>query len=290
MSGPTAMLIDGGRLHLQHGPIDLIIGVDGGDRRAVFAAATARFGTVLEELVAELPLLKADFRGCLEGPGGSIAQRMAKAVRPHARGFVTMMAAVAGAVADAVLAAMMRAGPFTRAYVNNGGDIALFLGDGQIYRSAIATLDGRDIGRIVISAQDDMRGIATSGQGGRSLSFGIAESVTVAARDAAAADVAATLIANAVDLGDHPAIDRCAANALQPDSDLGMRKVVRRVGALTAAEIAQALSAGAIVAHDMMNRNLIAGAVLVLRGEQRIIGASRMMTNLFPQQKKVIHA
>lgn len=286
MNGPSAMLIDQGRrLHLQHGPIDLIIGVDGGDRRAVFAAAVARFETVLEELVAELPELRAAFL-LSTWPEGKIAQRMAQAVRPHGAQFVTMMAAVAGAVADEVLAAMVRAGPFLRGYVNNGGDIALFLGAGQTYRAAIATVAGRDIGRIEICASDRARAIASSGQGGRSFSFGIAENVTVLAGNAAAADVAATLIANAVDLGEHGAIGRVAACELQPDSDLGERLVVTRVGVLNGAEIAQALAAGADVAREMMNKNLIEGAALFLRGEQRIIGA----INAPLQQQKVTYA
>ena len=73
-------------------------------------------------------------------------------------------------------------------------------------------------------------GIATSGARGRSFSLGIADSVTVLARDAATADAAATLIANAVDI-DSPAIMRRPARELDPDSDLGDRLVTVSVGA-----------------------------------------------------------
>ena len=66
-----------------------------------------------------------------------------------------------------------------------------------------------------------MRGIATSGWRGRSFSLGIADAVTVLADRAAAADAAATIIANAVDLPGHPAIVRVPACELAPDSDLG---------------------------------------------------------------------
>ncbi|WP_204349766.1 hypothetical protein, partial [Klebsiella pneumoniae] len=79
---------------------------------------------------------------------------------------------------------------------------------------------------------DGIGGIATSGAQGRSFSLGIADSVTVLARDAASADAAATLIANAVDL-DHPAIRRRPARNLDPDSDLGDRLVTVGVGDLT---------------------------------------------------------
>ena len=55
---------------------------------------------------------------------------MHAAVAPFAEeSFITPMAAVAGAVADEILQAMRRAAPLARAYVNNGGDIALHLAD-----------------------------------------------------------------------------------------------------------------------------------------------------------------
>lgn len=289
MSGAMAWLIAGDRLHLQHGPIDLIIGAEGpeGARGAAFRAATERFETILEALVAEQALLRAPVLAESALPAGAVARRMASACQPHRAGFVTMMAAVAGAVADEVLEAMRAATPITRAYVNNGGDIALYLGEGQRYISAMATPEGRDLGRIEIRATDSARGIATSGQGGRSLSFGIAESVTVLAKDAAAADVAATLIANAVDLPESSAVTRIAAREMQPDSDLGARTVVAHVGALISSDIDQALAAGAAVAQDMLTRNLIAGAALFLRGEARFIGALDVPQQ---QQKKVIYA
>ena len=85
----------------------------------------------------------------------------------------------------------------------------------------------------MIEADDPARGIATSGRHGRSFSLGIADAVTVLARTAAQADAAATIIANAVDLPGHPAILRCPAHDLQPDSDLGARLVTRDVGDLS---------------------------------------------------------
>ncbi|MEE4345380.1 MAG: UPF0280 family protein, partial [Paracoccaceae bacterium] len=193
--GPQAALLPDGRLHLHHGPIDLVIMAEEGSeeaRRRAYRAARDRFATVLDELVPELPLLRAPL-GAL--PQGQIAQRMHRACGTVAQGdFITPMAAVAGSVADEVLAAMLAAVPLTRAYVNNGGDIALHLAPGAEYSAAIAGLDGQLAGRITLRAGDGIGGIATSGQGGRSLSLGIASSVTVLARNAATADAAATLI------------------------------------------------------------------------------------------------
>jgi len=274
MNGATAILLNAGRkLHLQHGPIDLIISVDPdyeSHRMAAFEAATVRFETILSELACELPTLRAAITSKSVKPSGSVANRMFTATNPHAGcNFVTPMAAVAGAVADEILCAMVATVPLQRAYVNNGGDIALHLADDQSYTTAMIGLNGRDLGRIKISAQDDIRGIATSGSKGRSLSMGIADSVTVLGRTAASADAAATLIANSVDLPDHRAIKRQSARTLQPDSDLGDRLVVTEVGHLENAEIAAALDAGLDCAHGMAQQGLITATALTLRGTQR---------------------
>ncbi len=271
---PVAAHLPGDRLHLQHGPIDLILGAEGpGDaRQAAFAAAAGRFDTVLDELVQELDLLRAPLDRDAPFPGGVIARHMDHATRPFAHVFVTRMAAVAGAVADTVLSAMRRAAPLRRAYVNNGGDIALHLSRGQRFRTAIRLADGSDIGQIDIDAASPVRGVATSGQMGRSFSMGIADSVTVLATSAAQADAAATLLANAVDLPGHPGIRRAPAEQHDPDSDLGARAVVIGCGILSRSEISEALENGLLRAECMLKRRLLLGAALHFRGQTRIVG------------------
>src|ERR1043166_4730363 len=65
-----------------------------------------------------------DLRQC--SLSGVVAHRMYSAVAPFAdECFITPMAAVAGSVAEEILGAMLAAAPLDRAYVNNGGDIAL---------------------------------------------------------------------------------------------------------------------------------------------------------------------
>ncbi|MFV2093165.1 MAG: UPF0280 family protein [Hyphomicrobiales bacterium] len=289
MTGLVSALLDGGtRLHLQHGPIELIIGADpcaAGGRTRAFAAAADRADTILRELVEELSLLQTDC-SLIARPAGQVARRMHDAARTHARTiFVTPMAAVAGAVADEVLAAMVAAAPLRRAYVNNGGDIALHLGAGTRYCTGLAGLDGAGLGRVQIAAHTDIGGVATSGQGGRSLSLGIADSVTVLAKSAAAADVAATLIANAVDLPGHPAICRRPASEVRPGSDLGARAVVTGVGPLSPVDINFALERGAAAARNMLAGGLIRGAALFLRHRQRVIGAVAVPSQL--QSEKI---
>ena len=132
-----AMLADGKRLHLQDGPIDLIIEAKGtaADIRAAYQAASRRFTGLFDELCAELAELRqpADPTHC--PLRGVVARRMHAAVAPFAADcFITPMAAVAGAVAEEILGAMVEAAPLDRAYVNNGGDIALHLARGEQFR------------------------------------------------------------------------------------------------------------------------------------------------------------
>ena len=265
-----ALLPDGRRLHLQHGPIDIVAEAFG-DRAEVEAThrqAGARFATILVDLVAELPLLRrplGETRPALRGP---VARRMLDACWPHKAQFITPMAAVAGAVADEVLAAMTAGRRLTRAYVNNGGDIAVHLSLGTSLSAGVVNdpdCPGLDK-RIVLNADGLARGMATSGWRGRSLSFGIADAVTVLAETAAAADAAATLVANAVTV-DHPAIERAPATSLREESDLGERMVTVAVGPLPAHARATALDAGLVEAQAMQRAGLIESARLALQGE-----------------------
>jgi ApbE superfamily uncharacterized protein (UPF0280 family) len=271
-----AMLPDGRRLHLQDGPIDLIIEARGSEAniRAAYGAAARRFTGLLDELCEELPELRKAAHPLQCRLQGVVARRMHDAVAPFAaRHFITPMAAVAGAVAEEILGAMT-ATQLDRAWVNNGGDIALHLANGGQFTVGLVDRPDRPgpMRTTVIKAEDPVRGIATSGRHGRSFSLGIADAVTVLARTASQADAAATIIANAVDLPGHPAILRRPANDLQPDSDLGARLVARDVGRLDDGEIASALEAGARKARRLLADGLIQRAALRLQGETRIVG------------------
>jgi ApbE superfamily uncharacterized protein (UPF0280 family) len=277
MTGAVHRLLPDGRLHLQHGPIDMILRAEGPAAAvaAAHAAAVARFATLLEELVAELPRLRAPAGPGAAPPTGAVAQRMAAAAAAHWPAFVTPMAAVAGAGAEAVCAAMAAVPGLTRAHANNGGDIALWLApEAPAFRIGVVVDPAAPAspGTLTIAACDPWRGIATSGAKGRSHSLGIADSVTVLAADAPAADVAATLIANAVDLPGDPSIGRVPARDLAPDSDLGPRLVTVHVPRLDPARIAAALDRGEASARAMRARGLIGGAVIVLQRQVRLVG------------------
>ena len=207
-SGAVVNWLGPSRLHLHHGPIDLIVGVDGqkDDVCSAYTNAVNAFDGLLNTLVEELPLLREPYlrsENCSSAFRGPVAKRMAGACEPFIRGykssdFITLMIAVAGSVADYVLDEMGHR--YCRAYVNNGGDIAIRVPSGSKYD--IGIIDEKDVflqdstfpegeerskkipmkGRISISHNDLVGGIATSGWRGRSLSTGIADTVTVLAK------------------------------------------------------------------------------------------------------------
>jgi ApbE superfamily uncharacterized protein (UPF0280 family) len=275
-------LPDGKRLHMQDGPIDLIVEAFGAasEVKAAYRAAAMRFVEVLDELCGELAFLRRPATIDSPSPSGIVARRMFAAVQPYApMTFITPMAAVAGAVAEEILAVMTSNANLSRAYVNDGGDIALHLSAGErfvvgmVERPDRSSLFGTTLfGTTTIDFSDPIRGIATSGWRGRSFSLGIADAVTVLADTAAMADAAATIIANAVDLPGHPNILRTPACELEPDSDLGARLVTRSVGELAADDVSGALGNGVEVARYLRDSNLIRAAALDLRGKFRLVG------------------
>jgi len=248
---PSARLLSAERLHLHYGPIDLLIDVDASSAnvRQAHRAAQLAFDGVLESLVAELPLLKSPIHHDAQAPKSCVGQRMWAACRPHADVYVTPMEAVAGAVADHIRVAITRAVPnVNRVWVNNGGYISLWLAKGQSTQIAVCGSTGNRAARMCLKACDGVGGVATSGWAGRSLSLGIADAVTVLATTAAQADVAATLIANAVQLSDQSAIAEWVtlkpANAMQNESDLGNQLVTTAVAPLSTTYLNDALHNG----------------------------------------------
>ena len=269
------------RLHLQHGPIDLILHVDASEeiRKRLYSTAKKRFSTVLQELVVEMDLLKQPWSADLPDPKGGIAQKMCFAVRGSDI-FVTPMASVAGAVADEVLEAMLYEAKnpdpcleeIQRMYVNNGGDIAFWLNAGESF--SIGVVDNPGIpelnARVSLAYESSVRGIATSGWRGRSLSLGIADAVTVLAGSAAIADAAATLIANDVNV-DYPGILKRSASEVKDESDLGMLPVTVDVPPLPVDQISEALKRGAQTAGNFIRTGKIEAAYLSLQKQTLVV-------------------
>lgn len=271
MNGPARNRLPDGRLHLQHGPIDLIIEARGAVDQAARAQEQAwrRFQDVLATLVAELPLLRTPLAEAYPLARGPVARRMIAACWPHRVRFITPMAAVAGSVADEMLEAMLAGCSLRSAYVNDGGDIAVWVAPGESLNAGVVNHALRPTLNAILRL-DRACGVATSGWRGRSHSLGIADAVTVLGADAAAADAAATLLANAVNT-EHPAIRRVPACELKHDSDLGELAVTVAVGDLPAACVSGALERGVAAARALQRDGLIEAACFALQGQTRVV-------------------
>jgi ApbE superfamily uncharacterized protein (UPF0280 family) len=277
---PERFTLDPVRQRWRHGPIDLIVQAEG-EAMALQAAhqqAWTEFQTLLATLVQELPILRrAVQKGASQPCHGAVARSMWLACEPLAEpddaGFITPMAAVAGSVAQHLLRCYERPG-VQRAAINNGGDIALYLTPGTHWTLGVVSDikatwlqalgqpdDWRPDAQLRMEPEAGVRGVATSGWSGRSLSRGIADSVTVLAATAAQADAAATMIANRVDV-EHPGIVRWPADRVRDDSDLGQRLVTRDVPPLALGEITTALERGLAYAQGLVDRGLIRAALI----------------------------
>jgi ApbE superfamily uncharacterized protein (UPF0280 family) len=263
---------------LQHGPIDLIIDATGrqDDVSKSYRQAGCAFASVLDVLSAQLQLLRQTLLDSTQGSlfRGAVATRMFSAAEPFRHMLVTPMIAVAGAVADHILDAMLAGRELDRILVNNGGDIALHLSAGTSCRIGIctSTASARYSDVVTLDADAGIGGVATSGWQGRSHSLGIADAVTVLACNAASADAAATLIANAIDLPVSGKVTRVPACSLSPDSDLGDRPVTIAVDDLSTVEKTEALRAGCTFAEQLQAQGLIVSAYMNLQGQSCVVG------------------
>jgi ApbE superfamily uncharacterized protein (UPF0280 family) len=195
----------------------------------------------------ELPSLCSFSQLPVRGP---VALRMADAVQPFRQACITPMAAVSGAVADELLTVMLDSTQLDRAFVNNGGDIALHLAAGQHFTMGMIDPFNRSglPAKFDVGAARGRRGIATSRWSGPGHSLGIADAVTVCA-----------------------SVGRAPANTLDPRSDLGERLVTIRVGPLAAGEKQAALARGVALAEQFCTEGLIENAVLVLQDEVAMV-------------------
>ena len=248
------------RLFLNHGPIDIVLEAFGKDKPLAYEKAKKYFSTLLNELVLDMDLLKKEVVPH-RNFNNKISQSMQNATEKFYPDFITPMAAVAGSVADNILNVLVKDTKLEKAYVNNGGDVSFYLTENQTVKSSLASIPN-----IIaeIDYKDKSRGIATSGWRGRSFSLGIADSVTVLADNAAMADAAATMIANSVNIKNHPLIIKKPAEEIYEDSDLKNLMVTVEVGDLKQSEIEDALRNGNEVGKTYLENGLINSALIEL--------------------------
>jgi uncharacterized protein len=160
---------------------------------------------VLEAYIARDPFFAATFDPYTPDSDERVITRMADATR---KAGVGPMAAVAGTIAWAGIEAMQEAGAGF-GVIDNGGDIAL-VSDRPVrvgVHAGEAALSNRVA--FVVPPQNAVLGICTSSATvGPSISFGMADAVTVFSRDVALADAWATAVCNAIRPGDRSVLDR----------------------------------------------------------------------------------
>lgn len=205
-----------------------------------------------------------------------VLQQMISSVSALGEPDFTPLAAVAGTMSDLAVRSMIAAGA-DFAIANNGGDIAYCLPDGRdaLKVGLISDLRTAAVTHLLkIPKKSGVRGIATSGLGGRSFTRGIASAVTALGVTASLADAAATSIANACNCDD-PGIKRCLAGEIDPQSDIADLMVTRTVGALCEQSTQEALSEGAKRAEELCERGVILGAVIFVSGKMALRWAKK---------------
>jgi ApbE superfamily uncharacterized protein (UPF0280 family) len=160
---------------------------------------------VLEAYIAYDPFFYATFDPYTPDSDDLVITRMADATR---KAGVGPMAAVAGTIAWAGVEAMQDTGA-QFGVIDNGGDIAL-IADRPVrvgVHAGGAALSNRVA--FVVPPRDSVLGICTSSATvGPSISFGIADAVTIFARDVALSDAWATAVCNEIRPDDRSVLDR----------------------------------------------------------------------------------
>lgn len=270
-------VIRDGFVLLDHGPITMTLEAKKSGRpfsEAAVAGAEKAL-SVFEELVTNLQTIRRPVGELdkLSNDAPTVVRRMAESVAMLHESEFTPLAAVAGTVSDMAAEEMARCGA-DYAIVNNGGDIAWRISD--IGRNSLRVglisdiKTGITTHRLEIDSYGQIRGIATSGMGGRSLTRGVASAVTALAETSSKADAAATSIANAC-FCDDPAIIQCPAEELDYDTDIRGLLVTRSVGVLNKESIDTALKAGKDRAEHLVKSGLILGAVIFVSGQMALV-------------------
>jgi ApbE superfamily uncharacterized protein (UPF0280 family) len=222
--------------------------------------------TYLERIARCRPLLSRPIAAIEDLPQDELALSMINSTRAIGDEDLTPMAAVAGTIADAVANWLFERGA-TRVIVDNGGDIAVRLADGETVTVGVRPqVISRHISHVIyLDSGRSTWGVTTSGVGGRSLTRGIASAVTVLANNASVADAAATAIGNACYVQDDLII-QMPAEKIDPTSDLKDIPATTEVGPLSSEKILTAINSARKKADDLAQKGFIVGAFIALGG------------------------
>jgi ApbE superfamily uncharacterized protein (UPF0280 family) len=172
----------------------------------------------LERYIARDPFFQSTLQPYAPDSDDLVIVRMSGAAT---KADVGPMAAVAGAIAWAGVEAMVAHGA-EFGVIDNGGDIALISNRPVRVGVHAGTAPISDRAAFIVPPQDRILGICTSSATvGPSISFGVADAVTVFARDVALADAWATSVCNRIRADDTSVFSR-----LDPSDVMGVFAVM----------------------------------------------------------------
>jgi ApbE superfamily uncharacterized protein (UPF0280 family) len=258
-----------GTVLVDYGPMHMFItAFENGRPVCALAEEGARLAIrVLEDLARSIPVIKKKSLELeIEETFPDVVKRMIESTKKMGEPDLTPLAAVAGTASDLVADFMFRQGG-TKIIVDNGGDIAIRLREGEVARVGVKTEIDANQPAYLISIDSTMGigGVATSGLGGRSFTKGIASAATVLSKTASFSDAAATVIGNFTSVED-PSILRTLAEKVYPDTDISGEWVTTRVGELSQEKIEEALDKGLSKAYGICQKGLITGALIAIQG------------------------
>jgi hypothetical protein len=261
-------IVADGIVLVEYGPMSMMIHAFERGRPLVHLAqeGARQAIKVLEDLAKFLPLIKKKAQQIeLDERFPDVVWRMVEATQRMGEPDLTPLAAVAGAASDVVADSMIQLGG-TKIIVDNGGDIAIRLTEGEMVRVGVKTeINAKNPTYVIaIDASTGIGGVATSGLGGRSFTKGIASAVTILSASASLSDSAATVVGNFTNVDD-PAIMRTLAEKVYPETDIPGEWVTAGVGNLPREKAEEALMNGLLKADSLYRKGLIEGAFIALK-------------------------
>ena len=269
--------LDGESVLAECGPMRLVIRAWKGNEPQIdlLREAAAKSFMYLERIAGFRSELSRPFSDIKVQPQDDLAKEMLYSVEIIGDGDLTPMAAVAGTIADAVANWLFEQG-VTKVIVDNGGDIAVRLAEGESVTVGVRPrVTSRHISHVItLDSGRSAWGVTTSGMGGRSLTRGIASAVTVLSTKASVADAAATAIANACFVKDDRII-QLPAEKIDPTSDLKDIPVTTEVGPLSSEKILAAINSARQKADDFSQKGIIDGAFIALGSVYEMTGGMK---------------
>jgi len=255
------------RVFIDHGPTQMVIDVYVGDERIpeIGVITAERVISQLEELAVYLPQLsKMRTYTKISDEFPKVLNKMIVAVEKSGYKELNTLGAVAGSFSDLALEYALELGG-TRVIVNNGGDIALADLMGKDIKVGIPLYKDTVQGQLVLIITEEMkiRGICTSGIGGRSFTKGIATAAVALAENAATADACATYLGNMTNVDDENIV-RCLAEEIDSGTDIPGQMVTLKVGQISERNKYKALYNGLSAAEDLYKRGIIRGAIICI--------------------------